>query len=338
MRHAVEVGDDEALLALGVLAERNGAGDLRKQAGILRRARLEQLRHARQTAGDVARLRGFLRHPREHVADVDRLAVLHVDDGMDLERVGDRRLAAGELHFVTGLVEQLDLRPQTLGGGHAAPLRVDHDQRRQAGDVVDLLRDRHALLHVLELDGAGILGDDRAGVRIPARQHLPGLHRGGILHEQGRTVGHLVALALAPVLVLDRHLSAARDHHLLAARVGDVAHGGRECDHAVRLAVHLARHRGTRGGTADVERAHGELGARLADRLRGDHADRLAHVDERTAAEIAPVALGAQAVAGIARQRRAHADLVDAERFDAFHRVLRRAGWQPRSGSRPIRG
>ena len=41
---------------------------------------------------------------------------------------------------------------------------------------------------------------------------------------------------------------------------------------------------------ADVERAHGELGARLADRLRRDHADRLAHVDRRAAGEIAPVA------------------------------------------------
>ena len=48
---------------------------------------------------------------------------------------------------------------------------------------------------------------------------------------------------------------------------------------------------------ADVEGAHGELGARLADRLRGDDADRLADIDRRAARQIAAVAL--------ARRRRA---------------------------------
>ena len=41
---------------------------------------------------------------------------------------------------------------------------------------------------------------------------------------------------------------------------------------------------------ADVEGPHGELGARLADRLRSDDADRLADVDGRAAGKIAPVA------------------------------------------------
>ena len=46
---------------------------------------------------------------------------------------------------------------------------------------------------------------------------------------------------------------------------------------------------------ADVERPHRELGTRLADRLRGDDAHRLAHVDRRTAGQIAPVAVAADA-------------------------------------------
>ena len=46
---------------------------------------------------------------------------------------------------------------------------------------------------------------------------------------------------------------------------------------------------------ADVERAHRELRARLADRLAGDDADRLADVDLVAAGEVAPVALGADA-------------------------------------------
>src|SRR5262249_11303968 len=51
---------------------------------------------------------------------------------------------------------------------------------------------------------------------------------------------------------------------------------------------------------ADVERAHGELRARLADRLGGDHAHRLAHIDRCAAGKIAPVAFGAYPAGGIA--------------------------------------
>jgi hypothetical protein len=52
----------------------------------------------------------------------------------------------------------------------------------------------------------------------------------------------------------------------------------------VRLLVDLRR-------AADVEGAHGELRARLADRLRGDDADRFADVDRRAAGQVAAVAL-----------------------------------------------
>ena len=46
-------------------------------AGSLRLARLEQLDHARQTAGDVLGLGRLARDLREHVARLHRLAVLH---------------------------------------------------------------------------------------------------------------------------------------------------------------------------------------------------------------------------------------------------------------------
>ena len=52
---------------------------------------------------------------------------------------------------------------------------------------------------------------------------------------------------------------------------------------------------------ADVEGPHRQLGARLADRLRRDDADRFADVDRRTAGEIAPVALAADADLGSRR-------------------------------------
>ena len=48
--------DRQALLVLEVAPELHRAGDFRDDRVILRTARFEQFRHARQTAGDVARL------------------------------------------------------------------------------------------------------------------------------------------------------------------------------------------------------------------------------------------------------------------------------------------
>ncbi len=67
---------------------------------------------------------------------------------------------------------------------------------------------------------------------------------------------------------------------------------------------------------ADVERAHGELGARLADGLRRNDADRLAHVDRGAARQIASVAIAANAVLGFAGQHRADLHFLDAGRID----------------------
>ncbi len=58
--------------------------------------------------------------------------------------------------------------------------------------------------------------------------------------------------------------------------------------------------RRARRRAADVERAHRQLGARFADRLRGNDTDRLAGIDQRAAAQIASITLGAQAVARFA--------------------------------------
>ena len=83
-------------------------------------------------------------------------------------------------------------------------------------------------------------------------------------------------------------------------------------DVLVRLELHLAVEirldEGLLGDlrrAADVERAHGELRARLADRLGGDDAHRLAHVDRSAAGKIAPVASAADAVRRFAGEHRA---------------------------------
>ena len=89
--NAVQIGNHQTLLALGVLAERNGTGDFSQHAGILRRTRLEQFGHTRQTAGNIAGLGGFLRNTRQHITHADMLTILHGNDRADLEGDVDRQ-------------------------------------------------------------------------------------------------------------------------------------------------------------------------------------------------------------------------------------------------------
>src|SRR5690606_35478021 len=299
----LRIRNHQALLALGVLAERDGAGDFRQHAGVLRRTCLEQFGHARQTAGDVAGLGAFLRNPREHLADLHLLTVLHRDQRTDLEGDVHRVIGAGDLHFLALLVEQFHLRTDALAAG-AATLRIDDHQRRQTGDLVDLLRHGDAFFHVLELHRAGVFRNDRTGVRIPVRQDLTRLDRRAVVAQQRRAVGQLVPLALASGVVGDQHFRRPGDDDLFARAVGHIAHLRGEARHAVGFRLDLRGLRGTRSRAADVESPHRELRARLADRLRGDHAHRLADVYQRTAIQVAAVALGVQAPARLAGQRR----------------------------------
>src|ERR1035438_4611482 len=62
------------------------------------------------------------------------------------------------------------------------------------------------------------------------------------------------------------------------------------------------------GDTTGVEGPHGQLGARLADRLGGDHAHRLADLDHPTGGQVAAVAGAAHAFTGLAGHDAAHLD------------------------------
>ncbi len=117
MRHAIHIGDHQALLALGVLAERDRSGDLGQHARILGCTRFEQLGHARQTAGmsRVLLLSCGIRASTSPTPTM--LAVLHSDDGTGLEGHADRSFGAGDLDFLACLVEQAH------HGAHALALR-----------------------------------------------------------------------------------------------------------------------------------------------------------------------------------------------------------------------
>ena len=137
------------------------------------------------------------------------------------------------------------------------------------------------------------------------------------LAQQMRAVGDAVGRQLAAVHVENRDFARARQRNVPAARIGDrrhVAELDRPIDRGfeVRLLVEL-------GGAADVEGPHRQLGARLADRLGGDHADRLADVDRGAAREIAPVASGADTLARRAHQRRADFDALKPDLLDLGH-------------------
>ena len=322
---AVHVGDFQALFALGLFTEGDGTRDFRQHAGVFRRTRFEQLGNTRQTTGDVARFLRFGRDTCQHFADRYLLTVFDHDQRADLEADGHTVFGAGDLDFFVLLVEQLDLRTQGLGQATAA-LRIDRDQGRQTGDFVDLASDGDALFHVFEAHGTGVLGDDRTGQRIPGCQGGAGLDDHAVLDDQGGAVRHLVTLPLTAVVVGDQHFAGTGNDDLRTLAVGDVTHGGGETDGTVRLRFHRRCHCCTRCRTTDVEGTHGQLGTWLTDRLRCDHTDGFAGVDQHAAAEVTAVALGAQAEARVASEWRTNLDFVDRQALDFFDHVFVQQG------------
>ena len=71
-----------------------------------------------------------------------------------------------------------------------------------------------------------------------------------------------------------------------------------------------------------MERAHRQLRARLADGLRRDHSDSLAHLDEAAGCQISAVTPSANTAAGFARQHRADLHTLDACRLNRVGQFL----------------
>ena len=262
-------------LVLVVLAELDPALDLGDDRRVLGPARLEQLGHPRQTAGDVAGLAGLARQTGQHVAGMHLEPVLDRHDRADRQVVA-RLAARRQRDRVAVLVLQHDRRPQIARAGVLPP--VDQLLAGLAGGLVDHLAERGAVDQVLEHDRARGLGDHRQGVRIPLGQHLTLLDLRVGLGPQPGAVGQLLAQLLAADLVVDHDLGVAAEDDRPLHAVADQARVD-QADHADAGALdRRLLGRGLRG-TADVEGAHGQLRARLADRLGGDHAHRLADVD-----------------------------------------------------------
>src|SRR5690606_22204065 len=191
---AFQVGDDQALLALGVFAERNRTRDIGQHAGVFGRTCFEQLCNTGQTAGNIARLLRFLWKTRQDFTHGDLLPVTNGNERTDREGDVDRVIGTGNLDVFTRLVDQLDLR--THHGLAAASLGRDDHQRRQTGDFVELLRNRNAFFDILEADLTGVFGNDRTGQGIPRGQTLASLDGVTVTHGNRSAIRNLVTFAL----------------------------------------------------------------------------------------------------------------------------------------------
>jgi hypothetical protein len=156
---------------------------------------------------------------------------------------------------------------------------------------------------------------------VPLDQQLALLDLGAVLDLELGAVDDGVALALAALLVVDDESARAVHDHQVALLVLDRAHVV-ELDGAAVLRLERRLLGAVAGGAADVERTHGELGARLADRLGGDDAHRHAQLDQLARRQVAAVAERADAALALAGEHRADADLLDAGRLHLVGRLL----------------
>ncbi len=213
-------------------------------------------------------------------------------DRLDRQQVPGFGAAAAALARLGVLALHHDRRLQVVAARAGPP--VDDDALGDARRLVGRFRNRETIHEILERHHTVHFRDDRTGVGIPLGEALTALHLVALVDQQPRAERNAVGRALRAVAIDDHDLHVARHRDLPSLGIGhDVAVA--DLDRAVearlqrRLVDDLRR-------AADVEGAHGELRARLADRLRRDDADRLTEVDRRAAGKIAPVALGADAI------------------------------------------
>src|SRR6185369_12925 len=149
----------------------------------------------------------------------------------------------------------------------------------------------------------------------PRREHGPLLDLLAGLDRDERAERDRVAVELAALGVLEQDLALAVEDDVLALLGLDHAQL-RVLHDAFAARLHLGDGELARRDAADVERAHGQLRAGLADRLRADDPDREAELAELAARQVHAVAELADAQGRLAGQRAAHADLRVAELLD----------------------
>ena len=308
--------DDDASLRFVILAKFDGPGDLANDRVVLGLACLEEFRHPWQATRDITGLGRFSGNARQHVAAVYLLSRFHRQDGIDRQEITGL-YALGQHHHFALLVAQSDTGSEVGASGLLFP--IDHHLAGDAGGLVDFFRHGQAFHQVHVIGDAFLLGDDRKRVGIPFRQLVATRDIFiGLDHELG-AIGDAVARPIAALGIDQDELCVAVHDH-----VGAIAVLHRRAVAEIHFGVVGGLRLGLLGsalhGATDVESAHGQLGAWLADRLGGDDADGLADVDPRAARQVPAVASDADTAKGLAGQRRPYFDgfqvtIVDALRF-----------------------
>ena len=91
--------------------------------------------------------------------------------------------------------------------------RIHHRDAAEAGELIGLTLNGHALFHTAELHGARHLSDDGVCVWIPCSDDITRAHLSLITHFDGGTIRHLVTLTLTAHLIQYGKLSGARHRH-----------------------------------------------------------------------------------------------------------------------------
>src|SRR5690606_19448116 len=222
-------------------------------------ARFEQVGNARQTTGDVAGLRGFLRDTRDDVTHIDLGAIGYTDQSVGRQEVLGRHVGTRQQQFLAIGIDHLDRRTDVLAGGRTV-LRIHHFDVGQTGQLVGLAVDGDVIFHAVEGHDTLHLGHDRVGVRIPLGHDGPAIDLVAFLHAYVRPVALLVPTALATEVVRFRLLDGARRLHPGAIGVLDVFLVV-PADGSAVFHQHVVDRRGRAGRTAHLEGAHGQLGS-----------------------------------------------------------------------------
>ena len=317
---AVLVGgnDDDPSFGLVVLAELDATVDLADDGVILGFAGFEQLRDPRQTAGNIAGLRRFTRNSSEHVASINLLARLHRQDRVHRQKIARLQPVIQGQNFAV-LVAKRHSRPEI--GTPRLLLPVDHHLGCDAGRLVELLDHRQTFDEVHVVNDSLLLGDDRQGIGIPFRDSVAALDLRLVLAHQLGPVRKAVPGSFTSFGVEHQRFGIPVHDHRHAGAVAHrraIPQGKRTVGHRLDLRLLGA----ALDGAADVEGAHGELGARLTNRLGGNHADSFADIDLGPTGEVTPVAGGTDTGARIAGQHRPYLYHFHVGQFDRRDRIL----------------
>src|SRR4029077_4894632 len=174
---------------------------------------------------------------------------------------------------------------------------------RDPGRLVDGLADRNALHETDVMGYPFLLSNNGNRIWIPLSQPCAWPSLGTIIAQRPRAVRDPVSCLLASLGEQDDFAVPAHDDRHSSRVYDDVA--VLDLDGGVESRLDRGLFCTSLSGTTDVEGAHRQLSAGLANRLSSDDPDRFAHIHNRAARQIAAIAIATHADARFAGPDRA---------------------------------